>query len=887
VAAEYAFDVWNPEDPKGDFWVRLTTADQLVDAEFHGVLYGTGEGSISIHGDHADTQYLQRRAWVQVIRTDTTPDRYLGGFFLEQGDFRAVSRKEGAGRILTFSGRGGLSILERFPLGHSIYAPGQSRRGTFDVPGKWHWEGEPYGAMLVRVIEEGKHHPHSPYAPIAYGFTRARDSDNLVWDELADYETPIGTDGLKLYADFMRLGLVAQMTADLLLLVSRSVEDFGTDRSSASFASGKVRFQAGANIANELPKRIAASRERTFVLIEDRTGDYQTVDEDIDGNPLTGVEAGKFLKSSTTADDAAIEKIGKLHLTSLRKQGDQCQIQHLIGPGGASGADGYDPGPAGDYDVGDLVTVHTGTAEHDYDEQTIEVAGYRIFLNDGNWMAEVELGAQYMEPSTEAVGDKISSVIRDGTPIRLCQPGAEVEVEGIAATRLYFTGHEAGGSANASNGEDAPTPGISVEWDQDEALQNHWMLNAAYQNSWSSTIWSDTDNPAPRNIYLGSFLYELGGDLLSIIQAGGGLVRAQMRTRARYGVGISEGAQDHVAQIGLRVVDSSGTPIGTALTLGSNGSSAGSTKFPAQATLVNRVFPAAAEADVLDPVPSAVAGDYLVVEVGARHFGPTTGGTGAALEAGGASDLGSNESDTSGRGWIDISLPGSSSTYVGDGRVELVGTSTSVKRCDDTEHWHEVGSGSPNADDDGLAGFRVGTLWVNDDGGAWLLADASAGAAVWVQLVGTGGGGGGGLTIETELRHSTAQSIATATDTALTWDTEMSDAGAMHAGGAPTRITVGAAQAGKVLRLMCQISVVNVAAQWQIWIRKNGSTELGRRFRHVGSTIGITTATIDQVVGGLVATDYLEIMVRQASGSSRDVSSATADANNFLQVVSG
>jgi hypothetical protein len=864
VAAEYAFDVWDPEDPKGTFWVRLTTADQLVDAEFHSVLYGTGEGSISIHGDHADTQYLQRRAWVQVVRTDTTPDRYLGGFFLEQGDFRAVSRKEGAGRILTFSGRGGLSILERFPLGHSIYAPGQSRRGTFDVPGKWHWEGEPYGAMLVRVIEEGKHHPHSPYAPIAYGFTRARDSDNLIWDELADYETPIGTDGLKLYADFMRLGLVAQMTADLLLLVSRSVEDFGTDRSSASFASGKVRFQAGANIANELPKRIAASRERTFVLIEDRTGDYQTVDEDIDGNPLTGVEAGKFLKSSTTADDAAIEKIGKLHLTSLRKQGDQCQIQHLIGPGGASGADGYDPGPAGDYDVGDLVTVHTGTAEHDYNEQTIEVAGYRIFLNDGNWMAEVELGAQYMEPSAEAVGDKISSVIRDGTPISFCQPTTSVESD---LEYIGTTVHEVIGGIQ--------TPGIPSGVAVGDLLIAHCRFDGS------------------------------GGPLLPVVNNDGGT------TWTAIGAGGTAGGP--VLGIGQRgfyaIVDSPADTLGT---------------FGNTSSLILAHYRGADQADPIGNIQGSTTPSgqlswtalSLEVSDGSSHvvaFGvhksdvigmDAMSGTEAmtATEDAGSGDHGFWRSPAGVTAWGAHTVTctnddrlatayelrgGGVAAYAGDGREELIGTGTKVKRCDDTEHWHEVGSGAPTVTDDVAAGFRVGTLWINDDGDAYFLTDATAGAAVWVQLIGSGGGGGGGLTIETELRHSTTQSIATATDTALTWDTEMSDAGAMHAGGAPTRITVGAAQAGKVLRLMCQISVANVATQWQIWIRKNGTTELGRRFRHLGGTGGISTAAIDQVIGGLVATDYLEVMVRQASGSSRDVSSATADANNFLQVVSG
>ena len=47
------------------------------------------------------------------------------------------------------------------------------------------------------------------------------------------------------------------------------------------------------------------------------------------------------------------------------------------------------------------------------------------------------------------------------------------------------------------------------------------------------------------------------------------------------------------------------------------------------------------------------------------------------------------------RGVIAVSLlAGTSAVILGDGREELVGTSVKAKRCDDTEHWHEVGSGS-------------------------------------------------------------------------------------------------------------------------------------------------------------------------------------------------
>ena len=80
----------------------------------------------------------------------------------------------------------------------------------------------------------------------------------------------------------------------------------------------------------------------------------------------------------------------------------------------------------------------------------------------------------------------------------------------------------------------------------------------------------------------------------------------------------------------------------------------------------------------------------------------------------------------------------SGAIFAGDGREELVGTSVKAKRCDDTEHWHADGSDAPTVNEDGEHGFRVGTLWQNEDGDAWMLRDNTDGAAVWIQFASGG-----------------------------------------------------------------------------------------------------------------------------------------------------
>ena len=129
-----------------------------------------------------------------------------------------------------------------------------------------------------------------------------------------------------------------------------------------------------------------------------------------------------YLKSTTTADDDAIVQMGKTHLTYRNQFVNVAKVRHLFGPGGASGEEGYDPAPLGDYWLGDLVTVHTGTTELDYDETTIEVAAIRYYVNGNTWMVETELGAQYRNFSQQAFQSQVAqTIVNQLQSIQLCE----------------------------------------------------------------------------------------------------------------------------------------------------------------------------------------------------------------------------------------------------------------------------------------------------------------------------------------------------------------------------------------------------------------------------------------------------------------------------------
>lgn len=416
---DLAFDVYPPEDPAGKVTgygvaarlVRLTLDDQLIDGEYVAELLGTGSGFLEIHADNPDADLLQKDAYIQVVRMTGSlwmAEEKIGGFFLGRGFLKVLSAKEQAGRVVRWEGDGAAAALDRYVLGHSVYATGQTLRGSINIPGKWHWENEPYGAMLTRVLEEGFDHPVGFYDFFDWDFDRDDDSNGNPWADTSDYETAIGTSGLKLYADFLKLGLIAEVSPDLTVQAYRQLDEYRTDRHSATFAAGKVRFAAGINIQGDLLKRLNPASRRTHVLYEDRVGDYQTFDEDEDGNPIPGVPYMTYRKSTTTADDTTIAAMGAHFLTLLNQFVDVAKVRHLIGAGGIAGASGYLPSPTGDYWLGDLVTIHTGTTELDFDEQTIEVAAIRYFVQGNQWMVEAELGAQYRDIQQQQVQGAIS-----------------------------------------------------------------------------------------------------------------------------------------------------------------------------------------------------------------------------------------------------------------------------------------------------------------------------------------------------------------------------------------------------------------------------------------------------------------------------------------------
>ena len=130
------------------------------------------------------------------------------------------------------------------------------------------------------------------------------------------------------------------------------------------------------------------------------------------------------------------------------------------------------------------------------------------------------------------------------------------------------------------------------------------------------------------------------------------------------------------------------------------------------------------------------------------------------------------------------------------------------------------------------------------------------------------------------VRHSISQSIATATDTALAFDTERFDTDTMH-DTATNNSRLTATTAGKY-RISANVSFASNATGYRaVWLRKNGNSA-NPLARVVSPPVnGAITELCVSILENLVAADYVEVMVYQNSGGALNCEAAGANLPRF------
>jgi hypothetical protein len=443
---------------------------------------------------------------------------------------------------------------------------------------------------------------------------------------------------------------------------------------------------------------------------------------------------------STAAESTALQQLASTQITAREEAADAGSVRMKLGTTPLSGR--YRPWE--EVRLDDLVTVHTGTGEWDYDEATYPVAGLKIELQkSGAWHAWAELGASFSPGADRRFQvTPPTAHIHPPNP-ELCRIGHEGTTE---TTRLY-----------PSLGNHAFVAAASALWDHDESgpsFQDNEMT-ATPSNTTSGASSDASVGTGGVDVRLAQFTITMDSAMAAVVAAGGAALHAQFRAKSRHGIGIDESAQKNISQITVRVFDSGGTLRGTAYAGHSLASEAGSTIWLADAATRNASFPPAAASDVLSAVAGTVATDRLVVEVGYRSFSTATTGATLYTNDSAASDLPEGDSgSTNLRSWIQFSAAGVGA-FAGDLPLDTVhqdeeatGTSVRAARCD---HQHAHGLLSEDGTD--YHDFPVpvdilsdDTPLVEDGGGDPGVAE-TASRSDHVHPADAGGAGGGGVTI--------------------------------------------------------------------------------------------------------------------------------------------
>lgn len=384
------------QDPNGTPLVTLTDND-VASFEMRMAENELGAGKFTIRRDHASATAANLAAGNYVKVTipiiDTDP---IMGFWLDEHDDTILARNEEGAEVLERSGAGTLAILGRAALLDQFYnGPlGGAARGNYSAPGNWTWTQEPYGAILVRLIEEGQLEPGTPLGDVTIDFVRTLDSNGNAWPDVEELiEFPIGTDGLTVYQRLIASGYLF-VRADPDLAIHGYGTSPGVDRSSGSFASGKVRFVKGENINTELRRSGHGSIAATHALVVGKDLTYRQV---VSPDYSTGTGRWTTVDYDNSNDPDLLDKVGDQDLIMRKRALEGVEFEIRAGDDDTTGL--YLPWKH--FQPGDLVTLHTGSEDWDYNEATARLIGFRIVLGEASDDSTTQMAARSLRVIVE------------------------------------------------------------------------------------------------------------------------------------------------------------------------------------------------------------------------------------------------------------------------------------------------------------------------------------------------------------------------------------------------------------------------------------------------------------------------------------------------------
>ncbi len=352
------FKITAAATPLGSTLLTLTKDDLEAGSGFRVELAGLGAGRIVINRNRpeATAANFAQDNYVRVYDLDISAVIPLGGFFLDDTQIQVLSLDEEGGEIVQFGGPGALSYFGRCTLDKVNYVHfGDDAHYGPRVDGSWYWYNDQYGDILKRMIDEAQDadRPAEGHGidDLTYDFGSSTDSAGDAWDTFSgNYSLPIGTNYLDIAQRLRDVGLTIQVSGDLLMQAFQGF--WGVDRTTASFADGKVRFvnvdgAAGANIVEELPRQSHPSLQLSRVLVQGDSGDPATM-VTRDAASYNVAREG-FAQYPSSHALATLQAVGDQALQIRSDSSDVPSFRHIPGANGSSGR--YAPFPPTDAEV--------------------------------------------------------------------------------------------------------------------------------------------------------------------------------------------------------------------------------------------------------------------------------------------------------------------------------------------------------------------------------------------------------------------------------------------------------------------------------------------------------------------------------------------------------
>jgi hypothetical protein len=431
-------------DPSDGSLLGSLDDTQCQQIELRPALYELGAGTFTVsrHLAAAEAAMLQKGTIVTATIPVISANPFWG-FVLHDDLAVLISHEEQGGEDITLSGPGIMSVLGDARLDEEWYAPSppaSDARGSSTQTGKWFWRNQAQGAIFTRAVEEGQSQPGEPLALVTIDFDRDDDSDSVPWTVIVnDYMVDTGTSVLELADRLAQTGeftavMVPVLTAGVLSLALSAHQTYGTDRTAT------VRFEKAVNILTELNRSTKYSRF-THLITKDSDNVWRTYES---SNPYDQARY-QYLDISETNDEVTVEKIATTYLDASELQNEEYELE--ITPTLL---------PYQDFYPGDLVTVHTGSGEHDLNESDQKVVAVRIVLDDASVTGQERSLRIVPELSYREVRGMAGTNSATGGPGQCCGPRPPLQPSpAVAATT--------DGAWNFDTND--PGPGVNSQYD--------------------------------------------------------------------------------------------------------------------------------------------------------------------------------------------------------------------------------------------------------------------------------------------------------------------------------------------------------------------------------------------------------------------------------------